>query len=264
MDLQLAGRVAIVTGGGMGLGKAVTRELLREGMAVVICSRTLETLTATANELTSEVSARVEPIVVDTTDMSSVTALVSETMARFGRIDLLVNGAAAPGGLVRSELREASDEGLLQDLDTKVVGYFRCCKAVAGPMRDAKFGRIVNIGGLTGRASRRLSGMRNVAICHLTKNRSDQLGPDGVTVNVVHPGVCETEHTHELYESEAVKQGLSVQEIEKNYVGATPIRRIIQPEEVGKLIAFLASPLAGAITGESIGIDGGMTRGIYL
>lgn len=264
MDLQLNGRVAIVTGGGMGIGKAVTRELLREGMSVVICSRTLETLTATAKALTAETSGRVEPIVVDTTDMASVEALVSETMARLGRIDLLVNGAAAPGGLVRSDLRQASDDGLLQDLDTKVVGYFRCCKAVAVPMREAGYGRIVNIGGLTGRASRRLSGMRNVAICHLTKNLSDQLGPDGITANVVHPGVTETEHTHELYESEANKQGLTVEEIEHNYIAATPIRRIIQPAEVGQLIAFLASPLAGAITGESIGIDGGMSRGIYL
>ncbi len=264
MELQLADRVAIVTGGGMGIGRAVARELLLEGMSVAICSRTLRTLETTAGELMAEVSGRVEPIVVDTTDMSSVGSMVSETMQRFGRVDLLVNGAAAPGGMVRSDLREANDQGLLQDLDTKVVGYFRCAKAVAVPMREAKFGRIVNIGGLTGRSSRRLSGMRNVAICHLTKNLSDQLGPDGITVNVVHPGVTETEHSHDLYAKEAKKQGLSAREIESNYIKETPIRRIIQPEEVAQLIAFLASPIAGAITGESIAIDGGMNRGIYL
>ena len=87
----------------MGIGRAVARELLLEGMSVVICSRTLRTLETTAGELMAEVSGRVEPIVVDTTDMSSVESMVSETMQRFGCVDLLVNGAAAPGGLVRSK-----------------------------------------------------------------------------------------------------------------------------------------------------------------
>jgi NAD(P)-dependent dehydrogenase (short-subunit alcohol dehydrogenase family) len=189
---------------------------------------------------------------------------MAKTAEAFGRVDILVNGAAHPGGLVRSELDEADAKGLLQDIDIKVVGYFRCAKAVAPYMRRQRYGRIINIGGLTGRGSKQLSGMRNVAIVHMTKTLSDQLGPDGITVNTIHPGVVETPHIHELYEKEAKKQGLSAAEVEANYVKVTPIRRVLQPQEMGWIIAFLASPKSGSITGESLGCDGGLTRGIFL
>ena len=85
--------------------------------------------------------------------------------------------------LFRSEIDQASDTGLLQDLDIKVVGYFRCAKAAVPHMRKNQYGRIINIGGLTGRGSKQLSGMRNVAVVHMTKCLSDQLGPDGITAN---------------------------------------------------------------------------------
>ena len=100
--------------------------------------------------------------------------------------------ASMAGGLVRSEIENADPEGLLQDIDIKVVGYMRFAKAAAAHMRKGGYGRIINIGGLTGRGSKQLSGMRNVAIAHMTKTLSDQLGPSGITVNVIHPGVVET------------------------------------------------------------------------
>jgi NAD(P)-dependent dehydrogenase (short-subunit alcohol dehydrogenase family) len=106
--------------------------------------------------------------------------------------------------------------------------------------------------------------MRNVAIVHMTKVLSDQLGPFNITVNTIHPGVVETPHIHELYEKEAAKQGLTAAQVEQNYIKVTPIRRVLQPEEMAWVATFMASPRAGAITGESIGADGGITRGIFL
>jgi NAD(P)-dependent dehydrogenase (short-subunit alcohol dehydrogenase family) len=269
MDLQLKGKVAFITGGSMGIGKAAALELAREGVHVAIAARRLPILEEAAAELRAALAdapgaGRVLPVTVDTTDMQSVSAAMTKTAEAFGRIDILVNGAAHPGGLVRSEIDEADPQGLLQDIDIKVVGYFRCAKAVAPHMRKHRYGRIINIGGLTGRGSKQLSGMRNVAIVHMTKTLSDQLGPDGITVNTIHPGVVETPHIHELYEKEAKKQGLTVAEVEANYVKLTPIRRVLQPEEMGWIIAFLASPRSGSITGESLGCDGGLTRGIFL
>lgn len=269
MDLQLKGKVAFITGGSMGIGKAAALELAREGVDVAIAARRLHHLEEAAAELrqalaTQPGAGRVLPVVVDTTDMTTIEAAMAATAEAFGGIDILVNGAAHPGGLVRSELAEADPQGLLQDIDIKVVGYFRCAKAVAPHMRRRGYGRIVNIGGLTGRGSKQLSGMRNVAIVHMTKTLSDQLGPDGITVNTIHPGVVETPHIHELYEKEAHKQGLTAAAVEANYVKATPIRRVLQPEEMGWIIAFLASPRSGSITGESLGCDGGLTRGIFL
>lgn len=269
MDLQLKGKAAFITGGSMGIGKAAALELAREGVDVAIAARRMPILEEAAAELRRALAdvpgaGRVLPLTVDTTDMASVNAAMAKTAEAFGRIDILVNGAAHPGGLVRSELDEADPQGLLQDIDIKVVGYFRCAKAVAPHMRKHRYGRIINIGGLTGRGSKQLSGMRNVAIVHMTKTLSDQLGPDGITVNTIHPGVVETPHIHELYEKEAKKQGLSAAEVEANYVKVTPIRRVLQPEEMGWIIAFLASPRSGSITGESLGCDGGLTRGIFL
>ncbi|HEY9274312.1 SDR family NAD(P)-dependent oxidoreductase, partial [Achromobacter sp.] len=231
---------------------------------VAIVARRQAQLDEVAAEITKATGVEVLGVAADVSDTAQVNAMMQRVAEHFGRIDILVNGAAHPGGLVRSEIEEADPEGLLEDINIKVVGYMRCAKAAAPHMRQGGFGRIVNIGGLTGRGSKQLSGMRNVAICHMTKTLSDQLGPHGITVNVIHPGVVETPHIHELYEKEAAKQGLTAAQVEANYARATPIRRVLQPAEIADAVLFLASPRAGAITGESLGVDGGITRGIFL
>lgn len=264
MDLQLKGKVAVVTGGSLGIGRAVTEALAAEGVRVAIVARRQAQLDEVAAEITRATGVEVLGVAADVSDTEQVNAMMQRVAEHFGRVDILVNGAAHPGGLVRSEIDEADPEGLLEDINIKVVGYMRCAKAAAPHMRRGGFGRIVNIGGLTGRGSKQLSGMRNVAICHMTKTLSDQLGPHGITVNVIHPGVVETPHIHELYEKEAARQGLSAAQVEANYAKATPIRRVLQPAEIADVVLFLASPRAGAITGESLGVDGGITRGIFL
>jgi NAD(P)-dependent dehydrogenase (short-subunit alcohol dehydrogenase family) len=260
---ELAGQVAIVTGGGMGIGKAVTRALVGHGAQVVIAARRLPVLKQAADEITADLGGTVIPVVADTTDTASIMAL-AEAAAEVGPLAILVNGAAAPSGLVRNDIAEADPEALLADLDTKVVGYFRCAKAVVPYMRERHYGRIVNIGGLTGRASHALSGMRNVAVAHMTKVLSDQLGPDGITVNTLHPGVVETEHIHELYAKNAAAQGITPEQVEQGFIARTPIRRVLTADEVAEAVCFLTSPRAGAITGESLGVDGGLSRGIFL
>ena len=260
---ELEDQVAIVTGGGLGIGKAITRALALRGATVVIAARRLPILQEAADEIAGETGAKIVPVVADTTDTQSVEAM-AEAAAQIGRLSILVNGAAAPAGLVRNDVAEADPEALLADLNTKVVGYFRCIKAVAPHMRANHYGRIVNIGGLTGRSSHALSGMRNLAVVHMTKALSDQLGPDGITVNTLHPGVVETEHIHELYAKNAAAQGITAEQVEQNFIDRTPIRRILSAAEVADAVAFFAGPTAGGITGESLGIDGGLTRGIFL
>jgi NAD(P)-dependent dehydrogenase (short-subunit alcohol dehydrogenase family) len=261
--MELEDQVAIVTGGGLGIGKAITRALARRGATVVIAARRLPILREAADEITAETGGRIVPVVADTTDTESVQAL-ADAAADIGRLSILVNGAAAPAGLVRNDIANADPDALLADLNTKVVGYFRCIKAVAPHMRANRYGRIVNIGGLTGRSSHALSGMRNLAVVHMTKALSDQLGPDGITVNTLHPGVIETEHIHELYAKNAAAQGITAAQVEQNFIDRTPIRRILSADEVAEAVAFFAGPTAGGITGESLGIDGGLTRGIFL
>ena len=264
MDLELRGRGAVVTGGALGIGKAITRELVREGAEVVIAARRQHLLEDTAKQIEAELGGRVVPIPADTTSTEAVRRLMDTAADELGRLDILVNGAAAPAGLVRDSIEQADPDLLLADLNTKVVGYFRCAQAAAPHMKKRGYGRIINIGGLTGRSSHALSGMRNLAVVHMGKALSDQLGPFGVTVNTLHPGVVETEHIRELYEREAARRGTTPRQVEQDFIDRTPIRRILSAQEVARTVCFLASPHAGGITGESLGIDGGLTRGIFL
>ena len=264
MDLNLKGKVAVVTGGSLGIGRAVTEALAREGVRVAIVARSKGALEEAAREISEATGVEILAAPADVSKTDQVQAMMDQVAKHFGRLDILVNGAAHPGGLVRTEIENADPEGLLEDINIKVVGYMRCAKAAAAHMKKNGFGRIINIGGLTGRGSKQLSGMRNVAISHLTKTLSDQLGPSGITVNVVHPGVVETPHIHELYAKEAKLQGLTPEQVEANYAKVTPIRRVLQPHEIADTVLFLASERAGAITGESIAVDGGITRGIFI
>ena len=264
MDLRLTNKVAVVTGGSMGIGRAVTEALAAEGVRVAIVARSQGPLEQAAREISAKTGVEILAVAADVGSTEQVNAMMDKVAQHFGRIDILINGAAHPGGLVRSEIENADPEGLLEDINIKVVGYMRCAKAASAYMKKTGFGRIINIGGLTGRGSKQLSGMRNIAICHMTKTLSDQLGPHGITVNVIHPGVVETPHIHELYAKEAKLQGLTPQQVEANYAKVTPIRRVLQPDEIADTVLFLASERAGAITGESIAVDGGITRGIFI
>ena len=265
MDLGLAGKVAIVTGGSVGIGKETARKLAAEGVSVVIAARTVGALEAAAEQIRSQTSGSVWPIPVDTTSSHSVRELVAETARRFNGVDILVNCAAAPGGLVRNNIEEADEDALLQDLNTKLVGYFRMCKACVPYMRAARWGRIVNVGGLTARCTEAMSGMRNTALVHFTKTLSDQLGPDGITANIVHPGVTRTEHIEAWFAEMAAASGTSVEAIIKREAAdPAAIRRMLEVEEVADSILFLASRRASGITGESIAVDGGLSRAVYL
>jgi NAD(P)-dependent dehydrogenase (short-subunit alcohol dehydrogenase family) len=257
MDLELTGKVAIVTGGSRGIGKAIAQELAREGVDVVICGRQRESLEAVARELAQVTDRRIVPVPADTTDWGAVQRLVDTTVSTLGRVDILVNNAATPGGLVRGELAQAREEELLADINTKVVGYFRCAKAVVRHMQQRGWGRIINIGGLSGRRSGVISGMRNAAVVHLTKTLADQLGPYGITVNLVHPGLTRTERTGPMHAERAQREGVTVAEIERRAAQNNAIHRIVDAAEIAQVVTFLASTKAAAITGVAIDASGG-------
>jgi NAD(P)-dependent dehydrogenase (short-subunit alcohol dehydrogenase family) len=265
LDLGLTGKVAIVTGGSVGIGKETARKLAGEGVSVVIAARTASTLEAAAEQLRAQTGGTILPIATDTTKSNSVRELVATTVQRLGGVDILVNCAAAPGGMVRNNIEEADEDALLLDLNTKLVGYFRMCKACVPYMRAARWGRIVNVGGLTARNTEALSGMRNTALVHLTKTLSDQLGPAGITVNIVHPGVTRTEHVETWFASMAKSEGTTVEAIIKREAAdPAAIRRMLEVDEVADCILFLASQRASGLTGESIAVDGGLSRAVYL
>jgi NAD(P)-dependent dehydrogenase (short-subunit alcohol dehydrogenase family) len=149
-------------------------------------------------------------------------------------------------------------------MDTKVMGYLRCARAVAPQMRSRRWGRIVFISGLAARQTGNAVGsMRNVAVAALAKNLADELGADGIHVNVVHPGATRTERTAALVEAQARAAGVDASEIERRMADANSIRRLVDAAEVADVVAFLASPRAVAINGESIAAGGGAPRSIH-
>ena len=266
MDLELDGKAALVTGGSKGIGKAIARALAAEGVDVAIAARTRETLEAAAAELAAETGRRVVPIVCDTGSTPAVEAMVADAVERLGRLDILVNNAARPGGGPGPvpPLEGVTDANFEEEMNTKVLGYLRCARAAAPHLKANGWGRIINVSGMAARQSGTAIGsMRNVAVAALTKNLADELGPHGINVTVVHPGLTWTERMPALMEQRAAEQGVSVEEATARAAAGNSVRRIIDAADIANVVAFLASPRSVAITGDAIAAGGGVGRAIH-
>ncbi len=260
MDLQLAGARAIVTGGSRGIGMAVARGLRAEGARVAIVARHEERLRAAAAELGPEVLA----VPADTTDDAAVRAMVEEVVGAWGGVDVLVNAAAQPAGGPVPALADLTDAEVQADFDTKVLGYLRCARAVAPHMTAQGRGRIVNISGLNARRTGSIAGgIRNVAVAALTANLADELGPSGVGVTVVHPGLVETERTPRLVADRAAASGRTEEQVRADLAAGSSLRRLVTAEEVANVVVFLCSPLAVAVTGDAVGVGGGNRGAVH-
>ena len=266
MDLELKDKRALVTGGSRGIGKAIARALALEGADVAILARNPERLAAAAAELSEASGRKVVPVVADTSDDAQVARAVAEAVrALGGGIDILVNAAAEPGGYAAPpQLGEITGEFLQREIDIKVMGYIRAAREVAPHMRARGWGRIVNISGLAARQTGNTVGsMRNVAVAALTKNLADELGPAGINVTCVHPGLTRTERTASLVQAQAKAQGVSEELVLQRMAEANSIRRLIDASEVANVVAFLASPKSIAINGEVLAAGGGALRSIH-
>jgi len=263
MDLDLGGKRAVITGGSRGIGKSIAVVLASEGAEVAICGRNKDSLEQAAADILKETGKSILAVVADTTDTTSVEYFIDAAADHLGGIDILVNNAAAPGGLVMGPLNTADPDELLADIDTKVVGYMRVAKAAAPHLKEGGWGRIINIGGLAARSGGAISGMRNLALTHFTKTLSNELGPQGINVNIIHPGATRTERTGPMNQAQAKERNVSIKEVEDAASAGIDIRRIVESEEVAFLAAFLASPKSSAITGEAIAAGGGVGSAVF-
>jgi NAD(P)-dependent dehydrogenase (short-subunit alcohol dehydrogenase family) len=264
VDLELAGKTAIVTGGSRGIGKAIARELAAEGVDVAIAARTMADLKATAAELAEGSGQRVVPLEVNTGDDASVKAMVDEAAAQLGHLDILVNCAAQPGGQGPvPKLADVTDDLFWSDVNVKVMGYLRCAREVAPHMIRQRWGRIINISGLAARSTGSMIGsMRNVAVVAMAKNLADELGPHGINVTVVHPGLTRTEKTAGVIGALAQRQGISEADAEKRMINNIA-GRWIDARDIAYVVTFLASPKAAAVNGDVIAAAGGIKGVIY-
>lgn len=256
-------RLAILTGGSGGLVPGIATELAKSGFAIVLTARRKDRLEEEADRLRESVETPIAAIASDARDATSAMDLVAQVLGQFGRIDVLVN-AAASSTPIDGAIEEVDVDALMADVDVKVGGYLRYAQAVVPAMKQQGGGHIVNIGGLTGRSSDTLSGLRNAAVSHLTKVLSDQLGRFRISVNAVHPGIVRTPHLDELFAEMAKDRGLAANDIEAEFVDQIPAGSILLPSQVGRMVAFLAAAPDPAVTGQSLTVDGGYSRGIYL
>ncbi|MEK0417946.1 MAG: hypothetical protein RI949_1952 [Pseudomonadota bacterium] len=266
MDLELKGKRALVTGGSRGIGKAVARVLAQEGADVTLLARDAQTLDAAAAELAAESGRRVLGVRADTTDDASTKAAIEEAVRQLGGpIDILVNAAAEPGGYAAPpKLTEITGAHFHEEMDTKVMGYIRCAREVVEGMKQQGWGRIVHISGLAARQTGNTVGsMRNIALVALAKNMADELGPHGINVTVVHPGLTRTERTAPLVAARAVAQGISEEAVEAQMAAGNSIKHVVDASEVAFVVAFLCSPKSRAINGDVIATGGGALRAIH-
>lgn len=265
MDLELRDKRAIVTGGSRGIGRAVARELAAEGAHVAIVARNRDALLAAAAELSVGTAHPVVPIPCDTAQDEQVAAMVETAVEQLGGIDILVNCAGRPGNLEPSPmLSEISDQTFFPDINVKVMGYLRCIREVTPHMSRQGGGRIVNLSGISARhTGTTVHSMRNVSLVAMTKSLSDELGPEGISLVVVHPAYCRTEATAAAVAARAQRDGVTEAEVEQHLAAGCALGRILTAEEIAWVVTFLASPKAVSINGDTVIATGGLLGPIY-
>ena len=253
MDFGLKDKVALVTGGSRGIGRAVSLTLARHGAHVAICGRTRETLDATAQEVRAEgVQCWTYP--TDVGEDGAVEKLVADTGANAGRLDILVNNAVSSTPARADEL---TDDLFRYHIDVKLMAYIRAARAALPHMQN---GRIVNIGGMTARITaplRMTNGVVNAGVANFTKQFASHAATRGTTVNCVHPGMTVTERVQQIFAKEAAEADTDAQTIAARRTAEIPLGRLIQPQDMADAVLFFCSPLASMITGQCIAVDGG-------
>ena len=265
MDLQLRGKKAIVTGGSAGMGKAIARQLAREGCDVALGARTEAPLRQAAAEIAKETERTVIPLIVDTLDAESIKRFVRQAAEALGGINILANCAARVGGTIPDSMDTITDEQIVKDFEEKFLGYYRCAREAAPYMKQAGWGRIVNLSGGAGRTPGTAisTPARNIASVSLTKSLANTLGPFGINVNAIYPGTTITEAVSERHRDQAQRQGKTLEAYLEELRQRSPIRHLVTAEDVAQVVTFLCSPLSVSINGEAISVSGGLNADMH-
>lgn len=258
MDLGLHGKVAIVTGGSEGIGKAAAASMAAEGADVVIAARRVDVLEDAAAEIRAVSQHGVLAVPTDVMDPDQVQALIDRTMEEFGRIDILVNNAGTSAG---GPFLGVTDEAWQHDLDLKLYGAIRASRTCVPLMRQQGGGRIINVTNLGAKAPGAASvptSVSRAAGVALTKAMSKEFAADDILVNTVCIGLIKSgQHETRFRAMQESDPDLTLDQFYSDMGDRVPLGRVGEGEEAGDVIAFLASDRASYLTGIAVNIDGG-------
>jgi 3-hydroxybutyrate dehydrogenase len=256
--MRLENRIALVTGGGRGIGRAIAIAFASEGAQVTVAARSFEQVEQVAREIVDKFSTKALPVVCDVSDAASVERLFKDVNESFGRgPDILVNNA----GIAESApLTKTGDELWQRHLAINLSGSFYCMRAALPQMIERGWGRIVNIASIAGKTGAPYIAAYSASkhgVLGLTRSSALEVASKGITVNAICPGYVDTEMTTRGIENITKKTGMSADQAMESIRKMSPQNRIIEPEEVAALALLLASEEGRGINGQAINVDGG-------
>lgn len=263
MDFGVKNKIAIITAASKGLGKATAFALGREGVKLVICSRNKKELEQTAKELRLKTKTTVVAVVADVSNLNHLKILVAKAQQKFGTIHILVNNA---GGPPHGELLKLSDEEWQKGFDLTLMSTVRLMRLVLPMMVKQRWGRIITITSITAKQpidELLVSSTLRPGILGLTKVASNKFADRNITINTVCPGYVFTDRQKELMKLRSSKEKMTMDEYLARMAKEIPAGRLGTPEEIGNVIAFLASAKASYVNGVNLLIDGGLAKGIH-
>jgi 3-oxoacyl-[acyl-carrier protein] reductase len=254
-------RVALICAASKGLGRASAEALARDGFKVAICARGEAALTQTAGAIRAA-GGDVLPLVADLSKIDDVERVIAATVERFGGLDVLVTNT---GGPPSGPFMAIDEQTWLNAIDSLLLSVVRLCRAAIPHMQARGGGRIINITSISVKQPIEglvLSNALRSAVTSLAKTLSVELAPHNILVNCVAPGYTRTDRVIELSQQAAAREGTTADVIDKRTMAKIPLGRMGEPKEFGEVVAFLASPAASYVTGVTIQVDGGWTRGL--
>jgi 3-oxoacyl-[acyl-carrier protein] reductase len=259
MDLGLQGKVAIVTGGSEGIGRATAQALGREGARVVICARRADILERAAQDVAEATGAEIVPVPADVRNHADVERVIQTAVDRFGRLDILVNNA---GTSAAGEFESITDDAWQADLELKLFGAIRAIRAAVPHLRQAGGGSIVNLLNLAAKqpgARSMPTSVSRAAGMALMKALSKELAPHNIRVNGVMIGLIKSGQNARRWQREGADESLDEFYDRNAKRMGIPLGRVGEAEEVGDLITFLCSSRGAYISGVAINMDGGLS-----
>ena len=256
--MRLKDRVAIVTGGGSGIGKAIAVSLANEGAKVVITARQVDRL----NKMVEEIRAaghEARAIQTDISDSEQVKKMVQFAVANYGTVDILVNNAAAIGN-INIPISEMSLDEWQKSIATNLTGTMLCSREVLKIMMPRKSGSIINISsvaGLFGLVNESPYAVTKSGILGFTTTMALEAGPYNIRVNCISPGATLTDEFAAVLKHTAEKQGISFEKVAEKMGSYNSLKRMVKPSEIGSCVAFLASEDASAVTGQNLVVSCG-------